>query len=155
MTISENTFTGEYTYSIDVKSRVNIPAKFRQSISVDNDQTFVITKGLDPCIYAYPMTIWQTQIESALRQLSSVNIVNRRFVRDIVRYASPVRFDKQGRITLTQTLVQHANLTSDVIIIGVVNKIEIWNPEVLKEFEAQAKQLELSDYNDLAEKIII
>ena len=155
MTISKNTFTGEFAYTVDGKGRVNIPAKFRQALSPDNDQTFVITKGLDPCIYAYPLSTWQSQIESALRNLSSINAVNRRFIRDMVRYASTVRFDKQGRIPLTQILLQHAKLSHDALIIGMVNKIEIWDPQVLRSFEEQAKAIKQTDYNDLAEKIII
>ncbi len=155
MTISENTFTGEFAYTVDAKGRVNIPAKFRQSLSADSDQTFVITKGLDPCIYAYPLSTWQSQIENALRNLSSVNAVNRRFIRDMVRYASTVRFDKQGRIPLTQTLIQFAQLSHDALIIGMVNKIEIWSPQVLQSFEEQANAIEQTDYNELAEKITI
>ncbi len=155
MSISENTFTGEFAYTIDAKGRVNIPAKFRQSLSADSDQTFVITKGLDPCIYAYPLSVWQIQIEGALRSLSSINAVNRQFIRDMVRYASTVSFDKQGRIPLTQILIQHADLSHDALIIGMVNKIEIWNPQILLTFEEQAKTIEQSDYNELAEKIII
>ncbi len=155
MTISENTFTGEYAYTVDAKGRVNIPAKFRQALSPDNDQTFVITKGLDPCIYAYPLSTWQSQIENALRSLSSLNAINRLFIRNMVRYASTVRYDKQGRIPLTQILIQHAELSHDALIIGVVNKIEIWDPQSLQSLESQAKSIEPTDYNELADKIII
>ncbi|MFQ6604531.1 MAG: division/cell wall cluster transcriptional repressor MraZ [Fidelibacterota bacterium] len=155
MTNSENTFTGEFAYSIDTKGRVNIPAKFRASLSVDNDRTFVITKGLDPCVYAYPLSIWQQQIESALRSLSSLSMVNRHFIRGIVRYASTVTYDKQGRIQLTPILIEHAQLEKDVLIIGMVNKIEIWNPQQLQAFEARAEELDQNDYNALAEKITL
>ena len=55
MTLTNNTFIGEYSFSLDNKGRVNIPSKFRQSLTDDNDNTFVLTKGLDPCIYAYPL----------------------------------------------------------------------------------------------------
>lgn len=87
MTLNKNTFTGEYAYSLDSKGRVNIPAKFRQVLSKDNDNTFVITQGQDPCIWAYPLTVWQ-QIENELKQLSSLSAINRTFIRNTVRYAS-------------------------------------------------------------------
>ena len=59
MTLSPNTFTGEYQYSLDSKGRINIPAKFRQSLSKNNQNTFVTTRGQDPCIWIYPLTEWK------------------------------------------------------------------------------------------------
>ena len=59
MTLNKDTFTGEYQYSLDSKGRVNIPAKFRQSLSKKNQNTFVATRGQDPCIWVYPLTEWK------------------------------------------------------------------------------------------------
>ena len=90
MTINNNTFTGEHSYSLDVKGRINIPAKFRNVLSDDNEKSFVITKGMDSCIWVYPIIVWQN-IESELKKLSSLSNVNRSFVRNTVRYASKVK----------------------------------------------------------------
>ena len=79
MTINKNTFTGEYSYSIDTKGRVNIPAKFRNVLTANNDQSFVITRGMDPCVWVYPIIVWQS-IEDELRKLSSLSQVNSNFV---------------------------------------------------------------------------
>ena len=76
MTLNKDTFTGEYQYSLDSKGRVNIPAKFRQSLSKKNQNTFVATRGQDPCIWIYPLTEWK-KIEDELRNLSSVSGVHR------------------------------------------------------------------------------
>ncbi len=154
MTISKNTFTGEYSYSIDAKGRINIPAKFRQSLSTNNDNTFVVTRGLDTCIWVYPIIIWQ-KIESELKNLSSLSTINRSFTRNAVRYVAITPFDKQGRILLSPALIQYAELEKEVIIIGMVNKIEIWNPNILYETDKQNLKLDPSAFEDLAEKIIL
>lgn len=152
--ISENTFTGEFFYSLDNKGRINIPAKFRTSLSPDNDSTFIITKGMDSCIVAYPATEWR-KVEDGLRQLSSASRVYRSFIRSTVRYATPAKMDKQGRIQISPALRDFAGLDSEVIIIGVVNKIEIWNPEKLKEMESSMPPTVQEEFDNLAEKIIL
>ncbi|MED5219111.1 MAG: division/cell wall cluster transcriptional repressor MraZ [Candidatus Neomarinimicrobiota bacterium] len=154
MTLTDNTFIGEYAYSLDSKGRVNIPAKFRQSLSEDSQNTFVITRGLDPCIWVYPLEQWK-EIENNLRNLSSVKNIHRTFVRDTARYASPSTYDKQGRITLTPSLTEYAVLEKDVLIIGMINKIEIWNPNTLKIVDQKNLEIEPDAYDDLADKIIL
>ncbi|MEC7746754.1 MAG: division/cell wall cluster transcriptional repressor MraZ [Candidatus Neomarinimicrobiota bacterium] len=152
--MTDNTFIGEYAYSLDSKGRVNIPAKFRQSLSADSQNTFVITRGLDPCVWVYPLEQWK-EIENNLRNLSSVKNIHRTFVRDTARYASPSTYDKQGRITLTPSLTEYAGLEKDVLIIGMINKIEIWNPNTLKMVDQQNLEIEPDAYDDLADKIIL
>ena len=154
MTINQDTFTGEYSYSIDAKSRVNIPAKFRQSLAPENDQTFVITRGMDSCIWVYPLTAWQI-IEDDLKDLSAISGINRSFIRNTVRYASSVAFDKQGRIMLSTNLLDYAQLKKDALIIGMVNKIEIWDPKVLAKVDKQNLEMDSSEYDELADKIIL
>jgi len=154
MTISDNTFIGEYAYSLDSKGRVNIPAKFRQSMSKDNQNTFVITRGLDPCVWVYPMEQWK-EIEINLRNLSSVKNIHRTFVRDTARYASPSTYDKQGRIKLTPSLIEYGSLEKDVLIIGTISKIEIWNPKTLRKVDQKNLEIEPDAYDELADKIIL
>ncbi|MBC8215074.1 MAG: division/cell wall cluster transcriptional repressor MraZ [Candidatus Marinimicrobia bacterium] len=154
MTLSKNTFTGEYSYSVDAKGRVNIPAKFRQVLSKDNNNTFVITRGQDTCIWVYPLTVWQ-QIETELKQLSALSAINRTFIRNTVRHASFTTYDKQGRILLTPSLIDYAGLSKDVLIIGMVNKIELWNPETLVKVDQENMKIEQHSYDDLADKIIL
>ena len=154
MTANLNTFTGEFSYTIDVKGRVNIPAKFRKALSVDNEDTFVITRGMDPCVWVYPIVVWQN-IENDLKNLSSLSAINRTFVRNTVRYATPLTYDAQGRIQLTTNLINYAELDKKTLIIGMVNKIEIWNPDRLKEIDKKNMKIDSTAYDDLAEKIII
>ncbi len=154
MTVNQNTFTGEFLYSIDSKGRVNIPAKFRQVLSADNEQSFVITRGLDPCIWVYPAVEWKS-IEDELKQLSSLSAINRTFVRSTVRYASTVTYDKQGRIPITPYLIEHGQLDKEILIIGMVNKIEIWNPSVLEKVERETKEIDANAFDELANKITL
>ena len=154
MTLTNNTFIGEYAYSLDSKGRVNIPAKFRQSLSDDNEGTFVIARGMDSCVWIYPLIQWK-DIESNLRNLSSLSKINRTFVRNTARYASPSTYDKQGRITLTPSLIDYAGLDKDVLIVGMVNKIEIWNPTRLDETDKQNLEIDPAAYHELAKNIII
>ena len=154
MTLTNNTFIGEYAYSLDSKGRVNVPAKFRQSLSEDSENTFVITRGVDPCIWVYPLSHWK-EIESNLRNLSSISKIHRTFVRNTARYASPSTYDKQGRITLTPSLIEYADLDKDALIIGMINKMEIWNPDRLDETDQQNMEIDPEAYDDLADKIIL
>tara|TARA_S200000501_G_scaffold108465_1_gene101841 strand:- start:370 stop:834 length:465 start_codon:yes stop_codon:yes gene_type:complete len=154
MTLNQDTFTGEYQYSLDSKGRVNIPAKFRQSLSKENQNTFVATRGQDPCVWIYPLTEWK-KIEDDLRKLSSVSSVHRTFIRQIARSATPSTCDKQGRITLSPSLISYANLDKEALIIGMINKIEIWNPETLNNVDTKNINKDINELNSLADKIVI
>ncbi len=154
MTLNQDTFTGEYSYTIDAKGRVNIPAKFRQSLAPENNNTFVITRGMDPCIWVYPLTAWQF-IEDNLKELSAVSAINRSFIRATARYALPVKYDKQGRIVLSSQLLDYAQLDKDALIIGMINKIEIWSADELEKIEKQTTEMDSSAYDELSDKIIL
>ncbi len=151
---TQNSFYGQYSYSLDSKGRVNIPARFRQLLSSDNDDTFIITRGEDNCIWAYPLVIWK-KIEKELSKLSAVSPNNRHFIRKTTRYATPVKFDKQGRIILTKPLIEYAGLDKDVYIIGALNKLEIWNPEILDKIDSNDSNLDPTTLHELAKEIIL
>lgn len=154
MTLTKNTFIGEYSYSLDSKGRINMPAKFRQVLSKDNKNTFVMTRGMDACVWVYPLNQW-LEIEKSLRSLSSLSKIHRTFVRNTARYATPSTYDKQGRITIPPSLVDYAGLDKDVLIIGMVNKMEIWDTKNLEKTEKEALEIDLAEYDDLAQKITI
>ena len=154
MTLTSNTFIGEYQYSLDSKGRINIPAKFRQSLSKDNNNTFVATRGQDPCIWIYPVKEWK-KIEDELRKLSSISGIHRTFVRQISRSATPSTCDKQGRIMISPSLLSYANLNKETLILGMINKIEIWNPKILEKVDKKNLNSDPNEFNSLAEKIVI
>ena len=143
-------FAGEYSNTLDLKNRVNIPSKFRKALDPINDRTFVITRGFDPCLTLYPISEWNI-LEQQLASLSSIRNRNREFVRWIVRYASYVQYDKQGRIVIPDNLKVYASINREVSIIGMISKIELWSPEKNKKYNND--QMNIDDFDDLADDI--
>lgn len=118
-------FMGEYNHTIDAKGRLIVPAKFREVLG---DQ-FVVTKGLDGCLFVYPDQEW-TAFEEKLRTLPLTNKNARQFTRFFLAGAAACEVDKQGRILLPQVLRDFAKLEKDVVLVGVASRIEIWSKEV-------------------------
>ena len=145
-------FTGEYINLIDQKNRISIPAKFRSALGSVNDKTFVITKGFDECLLLYPLNEWKI-VEEQLSSLSSINNKNRDFIRKITRHANYVKYDSQGRIAVSELLLNYANIDKEVLVIGVVKKIELWDQETLNNYEKQKQFLSDEDFEGLADKI--
>ena len=150
MTSIKLRFAGEYCKSLDLKYRVNIPAKFRKALDPVNDKTFVITRGFDRCLVLYPIYEWNI-VEQQLSSLSSIRNKHRSFVRSVVRHASYVQYDAQGRVIIAEELKKFSSIEKDVIIIGMINKIEIWAPEALEEHDKSSNQAE--EFDDLADDI--
>ena len=125
---------GEYHHNIDEKSRLIIPAKFRSELG----ERFVITKGLDKCLFVYSETEWNKLMQKVSSlQFTKKNV--RAFERTFVGGASLIEFDKQGRINITSPLVHYANIKKECVIIGVSERLEIWSKE---EFESYMKDNE-------------
>ena len=154
MTLNKNTFIGEYEYTLDSKGRVNIPSKFRNSLSKDNKDALVVTRGMDKCVWVYPLIIWKS-IENELRKLSSLSSINRSFIRNTVRHASISKLDKQGRIALNQNIISFSNINKNALIIGMVNKIEIWDPKYLSSIDKNFNEIDSSQFDELSNKIIL
>ena len=145
-------FTGEYNNSLDSKNRLNIPAKFRKALDPVNDRTFVLTRGFDQCLLLYPLNEWQ-EVEVQLSQLSSIRSRDRNFIRSITRHATPVQYDSQGRIQIPEALINFSNIQKDVHVIGMIKKIELWDPKVLNEKDYGNGSVEDKDFDDLADEI--
>lgn len=117
-------FMGQYQHSIDAKGRLIVPAKFREDLG----EHFVVTKGLDNCLFAYPREEWKV-FEEKLKQLPLTNTGARKFVRFFFAGAVECELDNQGRIMVPTHLREYAGLKKDIVSIGVNNRIEIWNKE--------------------------
>ena len=154
MTLNKNTFIGEYSYTIDAKGRINIPSKFRNSLSKDNKSSLVVTRGMDKCVWVYPLIVWKS-IEDELRKLSSLSSINRSFIRNTVRHASISKLDKQGRIALNQNIISFSNINKNALIIGMVNKIEIWDPKYLSSIDKNFNEIDSTQFDELSNKIIL
>ncbi|GFI21653.1 transcriptional regulator MraZ [Lachnospiraceae bacterium] len=130
-------FIGEYNHVIDAKGRLIIPAKFRETLG-DN---FVVTKGLDGCLFVYDNTEWSA-FEDRLKTLPLINKEARKFVRFFLAGAASVEVDKQGRILIPSVLREFAALDKEVVLAGVGGRIEIWS---------KARWKETSEYDDMEE----
>lgn len=117
-------FMGEYNHTIDAKGRVIVPSKFRETLG----EEFVVTKGLDGCLFVYDNNEWAA-FEEKLKSLPITNKDARAFVRFFLSGAASVEVDKQGRILLPGSLRDFAELQKDVVLIGVGSRIEIWSRE--------------------------
>lgn len=117
-------FMGEYNHTIDAKGRVIVPSKFRETLG----EEFVVTKGLDGCLFVYDNNEWAV-FEEKLKSLPITNKDARAFVRFFLSGAASVEVDKQGRILLPGSLRDFAELQKDVVLIGVGSRIEIWSRE--------------------------
>ncbi|WP_313526179.1 division/cell wall cluster transcriptional repressor MraZ [Anaerotignum sp.] len=122
-------FLGEFQHSIDSKGRLIVPAKFREGLG----EHFVVTKGLDNCLFAYPQSEWAI-FEEKLKQLPLTSSGARKFVRFFFAGAIECELDNQGRINLPANLREYAGLKKDVVSIGVNNRVEIWNKENWNEY---------------------
>lgn len=138
-------FMGEYQHSVDMKGRLIIPAKFRDELS----NGFVITRGLDHCIFGYPMHEWR-KLEEKLKDLPMTKKDTRAFARFFFSGATEVDIDKQGRINIPTMLMEHANLKKDCVIIGVSSRIEIWAKDSWESYFEESE----SSFNEIAENII-
>lgn len=117
-------FMGEYNHTIDTKGRLIIPSKFREVLGDD----FVVTKGLDGCLFVYDNTEWSA-FEEKLKALPLMNKESRKFVRFFLAGAASVEVDKQGRILLPSVLREFADITKDAVLVGVGSRIEIWSKD--------------------------
>ena len=145
-------FTGEYHNSLDTKNRLNIPAKFRKVLDPINDRTFVITRGFDQCLVLYPLQDW-SQVEEQLSKLSSIRGRHRSFVRSVTRYATSVQYDGQGRIQVPESLLGYSSIKKEVAVIGMINKIELWDPAIISQMDANEEGMKDNQFDDLANEI--
>jgi MraZ protein len=136
---------GEYQHTIDDKGRLIMPAKFREGLG----EKFVVTKGLDGCLFVYPLEEWKV-LETKLRNLPFTKADARAFARFFFSGATECELDKQGRILLPTNLRDHAQLQKDVFIIGVSSRLEIWSKEVWEDYSSKTE----SSYEELAEKMV-
>ncbi len=142
-------FKGQYSYSIDSKGRISIPAKLRKHVTAEANDTFVMTQGTATCIDIYPQDQWQ-QFEEKLLKLNPFNPMEAKFIRMIMQHASDDTLDAQSRILIPQNLIEYAKIEKEVLILGALKKIEVWNPKVYEEYLKQSDET----YESIAAKVM-
>jgi MraZ protein len=144
-----SSFKGSYMYSVDEKGRVNLPSKLRKYVSPDTNDTFVLTRGFEKCLFVYPIDEWN-KMEENLRNLSGYDPEHRRFIRALLELASESQLDAQSRLSIPQELREYANIESEVRIIGTLDKIELWNPQIYDEYRTSQPE----SYESIAAKVM-
>ena len=136
-------FIGEYQHSIDAKSRIIIPSKFREELGYK----FILTKGLDNCLFIYSMEEWK-KFEDKLINLPIASKEARAFVRYFFSSAVECEIDKQGRLTIPQNLREHAKIDKELITIGVMSRVEVWSKQEWVKYDSNSL-----GYDEIAEKM--
>lgn len=136
-------FIGEYQHALDAKNRMIVPSKLREELG----QKFVITKGLDGCLYAYPLEEWKV-LEEKLKKLPLTNKNARAFVRFFFSGATEIEMDKQGRGLIPQNLKEYAGIEKEIVSIGVLTRVEIWSKEKWQQYNDSN-----IDYESIAENM--
>ncbi len=142
---AEYMFMGEFQHNIDTKGRIIVPSKFREELGT----TFVVTRGLDQCLFAYPMTEWKI-LEEKLKKLPLTKRDARAFTRFFFSGAIECEIDKQGRINIPQTLRTYASLEKECVIIGVSNRIEIWSHSTWETYVTESEE----SFAEIAENLM-
>ncbi len=128
-----SSFKGRFSYSIDNKGRIALPAKLRKSVSPEANESFVVTRGFEQCLFVYPQDEWN-KLEESIRGLSPSNPQHRFFVRTLLQWATDAQLDSQARLSIPQELLKFAGLENEVLIVGVLERVEIWNPKTYEEY---------------------
>jgi MraZ protein len=141
-------FKGTYSSTVDAKRRIKLPKKLREALPPSSGEQFVIGPGYDGCIFLFPSDEWSKQ-EDKLRNLK-VELKEHRFLeRVFVPESEDVRVDRVGRLIVPERLLKLAGITKEVLILGILSRIELWSPVVYGQYREQHQQT----YEEAAEQI--
>ena len=121
--------SGCHSHSVDYKGRIFIPSKLRKRVVTKKNKIVAVTRGFDQCLSIYSLNVWKV-FESKLLALPQSKRKNRFIVRYFLENKEDVEVDSQGRIKIPQHLLDYAGIEKEVIIAGVLDRIEVWNPEI-------------------------
>lgn len=138
-------FMGEYRHNVDEKGRMIVPAKFRDELG----DSFVVTRGLDRCLFVYPIDEWK-KLEEQLKALPFTKKDARAFTRFFFSGATECELDKQGRVNISSPLREFAKLEKECVIIGVSNRVEVWSKALWEEYFAESEE----SFSEIAENIV-
>ncbi len=137
-------FIGEYTYKLDDKKRLAVPVKFRTTLG----KKAVITRGLDNCLFLYPVKEWETLAEK-LSKLPMAQSDARGFIRIMLAGAMEVDLDGLGRILIPDYLKKYAGLFKNVVVAGLYNRIEVWDEKKWQNYKQKTEK----EVGDIAERL--
>ena len=128
---------------------MNIPAKLRKYVSTEANDTFVVTRGYERCLFVYPLDEW-SKLEHSIRELSTTNPQHRFFMRTLLEKATECQLDGQSRVIIPKELLQFAGIENEVLILGVLERIEVWNPKIYREYQSSQSE----SYENVAQNVL-
>ena len=141
-------FKGQYLHTIDSKGRIKVPSKIREVLNAKDANKMILTKGLDLCISAYTLEEWQKVTQEVLNYPQTDSKV-RAFNRIFIGSAIDCDIDRQGRMIIPANLREYAKIDKEIMIIGIISKLEIWSRELWLNYEGGA----VDSYEDIAEHL--
>lgn len=141
-------FLGHTYCNLDNKSRLVVPSKFRKYINFETNNKLILTRGVYECILIYPQEAWNKVVER-LQNYNYFDEEHRDFIKESLFYANEVEIDSQNRILLPAQLIEFAHIKKEVIVNGMIDKIEIWDPDEMKAQDAKQKRT----YAEIAKKV--
>ena len=145
MWVNMSRFRGRYDYTIDEKGRVNIPAKFRKLLTPEADETFVICRAPDGCLWAYPLDEWE-KFEEKLDAMPPSRETHK-FQRKIQNSLTDSRLDKQGRVTVSPLQMRIGGIEKDVVVLGRGRYVELWSKQRFEEYTEPDSDFDEMYYN--------
>jgi MraZ protein len=143
-------FIGSFNYSIDSKGRISIPAKLRKFVDPKANDSFVMTRGTSKCIDIYPMNLWEDLVQEKLKILNNFDPNQAMFLRMFLQQAAEDKLDTQSRLLIPKNLIEYAEIEKDVLILGAIKRIEIWNPRIYEEYLQTSKL----SYEEIAKQVM-
>jgi MraZ protein len=119
-------FRGSYEHAVDAKGRVSVPSRFREIIADRYNGKLVLAMDYDRCLTVYPLEEWE-RLEEKIKTLSMIKQEVKDFRRFLLSSATECELDKQGRILIPPSHREHAGITKNVMLVGIIDKVEIWD----------------------------
>ncbi|OFY63699.1 MAG: division/cell wall cluster transcriptional repressor MraZ [Bacteroidetes bacterium RIFCSPLOWO2_02_FULL_36_8] len=148
-TNSNNFLSGEYECKVDAKGRMSLPFKLKAKLPKESENKVILNRGFEPCLVLYSVNEWE-KVYTKVAALNEFNEEDRVFQRNFGRGNSELELDNLGRIMLPKTLMKHASIESDVIVIGLGNRMEVWSPAVYEQYLIKDQK----EFSKLAQNVL-
>ena len=142
-------FSGEYECKVDAKGRMVLPAKIKAQLPEVNTHEVVVKRGFEPCLVLYSSLEWK-KVTGKISGLNEFNKEDRKFQRNFLRGVTEVDMDNSGRLLIPKTMARFADIKKEVIVVGMGNRVEIWDPEKYDEYLIKDED----EFSDMAERLL-
>jgi MraZ protein len=142
-------FSSEYECRLDAKGRIVLPAKIKAQLPEASGNNIVVTRGFEPCLVVYPQVEWK-KVFSKVSGLNEFNEEYRNFQRNFLRGNTEVDLDSNGRFLIPKSMLKHAQIEKEVIVVGMGNRVELWNPSIYEKYLINDQK----EFSKLAEKFL-